>query len=294
MTPAPCAFRPLLSLAFALAWLAGSTGVFAAPSAQLKVVTSILPIYCLTLGVAGERATIENLMAPGADAHDFQFTPRERRALDRAGLVLLNGLGMEPWLQTALARMSARPTVIEVSAGLGDIQAGAAPNPHVWLDPLLACRMVTNICNALREADPAHAQAYHAQAAATVTRLERLHEELRLRLQPFRGMAIITYHDAFAYFVRRYGLLVAGVIETVPDLEPTPGHLRQLRETVRRQRVKAIFTEPHHAGKLARQLGEDLNIPVATLDTLENGPLEADAYEAGMRRNLRVLEQTLR
>jgi ABC-type Zn uptake system ZnuABC Zn-binding protein ZnuA len=103
----------------------------------------------------------------------------------------------------------------------------------------------------------------------------------------------VTYHDAFAYFARRYGLAVVGVIETVPDVEPTPGHLRELRETVRRRQVKAIFTEPHHAGRLARQLGEDLNIPVGTLDTLESGPLQADAYEAGMRRNLRVLEQFL-
>jgi zinc/manganese transport system substrate-binding protein len=265
-----------------------------APATKLKVVTSILPIYCLTLSVAGDRAVVENLMATGADAHDFQFTPRERRALDRAGVVLLNGLGMEPWLQTALARTSARPRVVEVSAGLGDKQAGKAPNPHVWLDPLLACGMVTNILKALRDVDPGNAGYYGRQATGTVVRLERLHEELRSRLQPFRGAALITYHDAFAYFARRYGLSIAGVIETVPDLEPTPGHLRQLREAVRQQRVKAIFTEPHHSGRLARQLGDDLNIPVATLDTLENGPLEPDAYEAGMRRNLRVLEQSLR
>src|SRR6266542_1826373 len=283
----------------------------AADASKLKVLTSILPVYCLTASVAGDLAEVENLLAAGADAHDYQFTPRDRRLLAAADLVVINGLKMEPWLEQALNRSGLVRRVVDCASGLdagmlravscladarpgeaparGDqavSPAGTDPNPHIWLDPLLACHMVTNIQLGLVKADPAHAATYRSNALACIARLQNLHAEI--------SRALVTYHDAFHYFARRYELRVVGVIEEVPDVDPSPKHLTALRQAIQRNQVAVIFTEAHHSERLARQMGRDLHLAVAALDPLESGPAQANAYEVGMRRNLRVLQQYLK
>src|SRR5262245_39450900 len=106
-----------LALAFVL--VAGSLCASTTQLRKLRVLTSILPIYCLTAHVAGDRAQVEILLPKGADAHDYQFAPRERGRLDAADVIFINGLEMEPWLEKVLGRAGAGPTMITCSAGLG-------------------------------------------------------------------------------------------------------------------------------------------------------------------------------
>jgi ABC-type Zn uptake system ZnuABC Zn-binding protein ZnuA len=120
-----------------------------------------------------------------------------------------------------------------------------------------------------------------------------LDQEIRAVLGAVPGRSIITQHDAFSYFARRYGLHIAGVLESVPEVEPSPRYLAALSRVARERKVRAIFTEPQFSPNLARQLGRDLGVPVASLDTLEAGPLKPGAYEAGMRQNIRVLQKYL-
>ncbi len=267
-----------------------------AVAAGLRVVTTLPPIYCLTVNVAGNLARVENLLPPGAAAHDFQFTFAERRKLERADLVIANGLGLEPWLGKVLEKSGPR-RVVRCAADLetgNDPPAGRAPNPHVWLDPILACRMVTNILVALQQADPANASGYATNAAAFAQRLQKLDEELRAGLATLPGRAIITSHDAFPYLARRYGLDVVGVIEEQPEVDPSPAHLSGLRATIQKHGVKVLFVDAHEHGRRARQLGRDFGVSVGRLDTLEGSPLTPSAYEEGMRRNLRALQQALK
>ncbi|MGI8966345.1 MAG: metal ABC transporter substrate-binding protein, partial [Limisphaerales bacterium] len=109
----------------------------------LKIVTSFLPVYCLTANVAGNLATVENLLPPGVGPHDYQFSPRDFRKLNEADLIFLNGFGMEDWLNSALP--SGQKTVVKISDGLRDEliytsseDSRSIPNPHIWLDPHLA------------------------------------------------------------------------------------------------------------------------------------------------------------
>jgi ABC-type Zn uptake system ZnuABC Zn-binding protein ZnuA len=287
---------------------------------KLKVLTSILPIYCFTANVAGDLAEVSNLLPPGVGPHDYQLSPKDRRKLSEADLIVLNGLQLEAWILPLLRSDSGlrSKTVAEASAGLEEsviygatpldlgsssarpasASANAAelqrrPNPHVWLDPRLACRAVTNILLALQKADPTRAAAYARNAARYTLQLQHLDEEIRRTVEAASGRAIITQHDAFAYFARRYDLHIAGVIELVPEVEPSPRYLAALSRVGREKKVRAIFTEPQFSPNLARQLGRDLGLPVASLDALESGPLKLTAYETGMRQNMRVLQKYL-
>jgi zinc transport system substrate-binding protein len=301
-------------LILGLAWIAGCAPPPRSETGRLQVVTTILPVHALTLAIAGEHAEVRSVLATAAAAHDFQMTPKERRLIENAGLVVINGLGMESWLTRTLKDFSRTRQVVECTAGLegelihdavdeheaadhhhaGSAHRHGAANPHLWLDPVLASRMVTNILAALQQADPPRAAAYATNAAACVTRLELLDREIRLALAPLTNRTLVTYHRAFPYFARRYDLKVVGVIQETPEVAPSPRHLADLRQIVRSNDVKAIFTEPGHSDKLARQLALDWQLRLAPLDTLETGDFTPGAYEDGMRKNLRALLDALK
>src|SRR6266851_3770470 len=152
---------------FGLAW--GCSLVAAPPAAEghkLKVLTTFLPVYCFTANVAGNLAEVENLLSANIEPHDYQFSRKDLHRLAQADLIVINGLGLERWLEKAFQNSAPtrRNSVVEIFAGLEDelilgsqahlsdrsdpsypVAASAPPNPHVWLDPHLARCAVTNI-----------------------------------------------------------------------------------------------------------------------------------------------------
>src|SRR5436190_1769072 len=92
-------FRPA---AFVLAGMVFLQALSGAEQRKVRVVTSFIPIYCFTVNVAGDYAEVQNLLPANAAAHDFQLSPSDRRKLEQADLIILNGQGMEAWLGNVL------------------------------------------------------------------------------------------------------------------------------------------------------------------------------------------------
>lgn len=311
--------RVLLGLACSFACTFASRPVTAGDAAggptnspaRLSIVATILPVYCVATQVAGDCADVRYLLGSAGDAHDFQLTPRDRSAIESARLILMNGLGVESWLQRVIESKPGIP-VVELAAGLekqlirtspstgfagrgrGAASEELAANPHVWLDPILMCHMVTNAVRALQIADPVNANRYATNGMVYVSRLRDLDQRLERGLRDLRGRPIVTYHDAFPYFARRYGLRVVGVVEEVSDIDPTPRQLSALAVRIRTEEVRALFVEPHHPETQVRRLAIDLHVRVGVLDTLETGAGRPSAYEEGMLANLQALQNSLR
>lgn len=273
-----------------------------------RIVTSFFPLYCWTANVAGKHATVENLLPPRAEPHEYAFTPGDARKLSRADLILVNGLNLEGWLPKFLrSTPEAQSLLVNVSAGLGtELIAGehhhgpeehdhsAHTNPHIWLDPHLAAHGVSNILAALQRIDPAYAADYTSNARAYINRLNKLDGDIRQTLATVTNRAIVTYHDAFTYFARRYGLEIAGVVEEVPEVNPTPKYLSRLRATMRERNISVIFTAPGGRTRIARRIAEDLRVNLVELDTLETGTPSPSAYEELMMTNALVLQKHLK
>ncbi len=308
-------FSGLLSLGLTL--MAGD-----APK-RLKVVASFLPAYCFAANVASGVADVENLLVGAVSPHEFQLSSGDIRRLEQADLLVVNGLQLEEWLVKLVDRLPAkkRPAIVACSDGLeaelifslggashhahhpgepkGSKELGKhahgerSANPHIWLDPRLARHAVSNITAALVALDKAGAARYRANSEAYGLVLSQLDVELEGALKGLRSRAFVTLHDAFPYFVRRYGLRLTGVLEEVPEVPPSPKYLSGLVKRMRSENARVIFTEPGNTRNLARQLGADMGLPVAELDTLETGPLDRAGYEKGMRRNVEILKRYL-
>jgi zinc/manganese transport system substrate-binding protein len=267
-------------------------GVFFCPyaaQAGQKVVASVLPVYIFSKNVAGEKADVTLLIPPGTDVHEFSLRPLDLKTLHEADLVLISGAGLEDFI---LDRMGREGRIVDTSEGIELIRKGGSPDPHVWLDPLNAARQVENIRDALSALDPANRPYYERNAESYIGRLKALDVEIREGLGRLEGRYLITYHEAFNYFALRYGLVPFSL--TGPDAEqPLPGRMRAVYDIVRKEAVRAIFSEEQFPQESLERLRKDLGVSICTLDTLETGTPDIDYYERAMGKNLRTILRCL-
>jgi ABC-type Zn uptake system ZnuABC Zn-binding protein ZnuA len=220
--------------------------------------------------------------------------------LTQADLLILNGLGMEQWLEKALRNVRPGLTIVEAAAGLGRVPGRRVPDgtpnrirTSGWIRCWPAAWSRTS-CERCKWPIRHRASTYASNAAVCVSELLKLDAEFRKRLAPFRNTPIVTHHDAFDHFARRYELRVVAVIEEVPDVEPTFSHLGAVAKAVRENGVKVIFTEPHHSGRLAQRLAADLKCESFNWTHWRAARCVPPAYEEAMLANLGVLEQSLK
>jgi ABC-type Zn uptake system ZnuABC Zn-binding protein ZnuA len=275
--------------------------------------TSFFPLYCWAANVAGDAAQVECLLTSRTEPHDYAFTPGDARRLHDADLIVVNGLGLETWVPKFLrSSLAVQERIVVATPGIdrstaisehyhehhhgdqNDETQTSHANPHVWLDPVLAAHGVSNILAALQRSSPGRAAAYASNAASYVVRLHKLDRDIREGLATITNRTVVTYHDAFPYFARRYGFEIAGTVEEVPEVNPTPKYLTRLSRMMRERDIRVIFIAAGGRTRLAERIAADLRVELVELDTLETGPLRPAAYEERMRNNLSVLQKQLR
>jgi ABC-type Zn uptake system ZnuABC Zn-binding protein ZnuA len=220
----------------------------------LNVVTTVSPITSLAENIAGTRAIVTGIVPEGANSHTFEPRPAVARTLANADLVFVNGLQLEePTLRLAEAN---RTPATEVVA-LGDLvvsreqwvfdfsfpASGGRPNPHLWPDPVLAGAYARIIAERMAARDAANGPYYLDNLARLEARLERLDQATRAALStvPPGNRRLLTYHDSWPYWARRYGFEVIGAVQPADFAEPSPREVTALIEQVRTAKVPAVF-----------------------------------------------------
>ena len=162
-------------------------------------------------------------------------------------------------------------------------------DPHIWLDPVLAQKQVANIRQGLIAADPEKARIYSTNADAYIAQLQELDQEFTTKLAPVKGCTIISFHDAFAYLTRRYGLEQMVILQT-PEENLKPQDIQKVLQAIKEFKVKALLSEPG-GDKRIEQIAKDTGLPIETLDSLESGETDPQYYFQVMRQNLASLEK---
>jgi len=283
------AFMAIVAAAMPSVW-AGERGP------GLKVVASFYPLYIATLNVACgvPGVDVANMTPSFAGClHDYSLTPDDRATLAGADVFVVNGAGMENFLDKAV-RQAPRMKVITSSDGVDFIRRDGEPNPHIWLSVTRHIRQVRNIADGLAKADPPHAEAYRRNADAYAVKLRKMKEEIEAGLKDVPLRDIVTFHEAFPYFAEEFGLRVAAVIERDPGDDPSAREMAETIGVVRRLGIKAIFTEPQYPAKAAETIARETGARVCLLDPAVTGPADRDAFLDIMRRNLATLRKALK
>ncbi len=294
----------VLAVALLVAACGGSSG---GSSERPTVVVTTTQLADFARNVAGDRADVVQLLAPNADAHDFEPTPDDAKRVAKADLVIKNGLGLDDWVDDLVTSTGTRATVVDASVGItpravedghhaGDGHDHAAGDPHVWMDPENAKRMVRNIADALAAADPGGTAAYRDAADRYTARLTALDTELRAMVDtvPRDRRRIVTDHGAFGHLTDHYGITVVGTI--LPSLathaEPSAKEMSALAAAIRREGVHVVFPEaaidPALATALAREAGVTVG-PALYADSLGPAGSPGDTYVRMMRHNVSAM-----
>ena len=230
--------------------------------------------------------------------HDYTLTSGDLRKLTDADLFLINGAGMESFLEMVFDAFPSLP-VADASEGIDLLpsESGETPmNAHVWLDPLQALQMCRNMAESLKAVFPDRAAVIEDNLALTAEELTSLDAELREGLSSLARRDIITFHEAFPYFARRYDLTVDAVIALEPDEALSAGTLAALMKQVVQLDYPPLFTEPQYPSLAAQVIHQETGAPIYELDpcvTPSEDSADIHYYEEIMRKNLAVLQEAL-
>lgn len=270
-----------------------------ASGGKLRVVASIAPLADFARQVGRDKVDVVLLLPPGASPHTYEPVPRTVREISKARIFIKIGAGLEFWSDRLMAAVARGITTVTCSDGIklirgkDDDHALSDVNPHIWLDPVICMKIVERISAAFAAADPANASFYRRNAAAYNLRLATLNRRIARTVKTFRTREYVTFHPAWDYFAGRYGLKIAGVIEEAPGKEPTPRHVQQILDDVRKMKTKVIFAEPQFSPKIAEAIAQEAGAKVLMLDPV-GGEKGRKTYIRLMEYNLAVMERAMR
>lgn len=299
--------------------LAATAAAFASPAGadrKVKVVATFTILGDMVKNVGGALVEVSTLVGPDGDAHVFEPSPADARALAGADLVFVNGLDFEGWIDRLVKVSGYRGPVVVASSGISPLKAGhvdgpgpgqmgsngdrqdGAKDPHAWQDLRNGAVYVANIAAALVAADPPRAETYRRQAAAYGRELAALDRDIRARLAavPEDRRKVITSHDAFQYFGRAYGIAFRAPIGLSTESEPSAREIAALVRQMKAEGIRALFVEnisdPRLMQQLAREAGAFIGGALYS-DSLSgpNGP--ASTYLDMFRHNASEIAKAL-
>ena len=219
------------------------------------------------------------------------------KKLERADIFIVNGLGMENFLDKVTAEKK-NLKIIDASQSeeIYLLKDGDEINPHVWMSVTYAMHQVKNISSKLCELDEKHADADKKNTLEYLNKISALRDEMHWYLDNLPNKDIVTFHEAFPYFAAEFKLKIAAVIEREPGTEPTPQELADTVQVVNSLPVKVLFTESQYSPKAAETISRETGAKIFTLDPITTGesvPENSSAYLDGMRQNMKTLQEAL-
>ena len=274
-------------------------------SSKLKVITSFYPFYEFARNVGGERVEVMSVIPVGVEPHDWEPNPSIIRQFKTAKVFIFIGGGFEPWADSLKGELNdvisveiieefmASEEIELIKRGKNGFQEEherGVINPHVWLDPILAKHQVFMIEEALIEAEPANAQYYEDNAKAYAAKLDTLDAKIRSELSNCEKDTIVSFHQAFVYFTKRYSLNEVTLSGLAPKAEASPVELARLIDFAKSNDIKVIYAEELVDSRLAEVLAKEVDAQVMILSPVEG--LNEEETQKGLTY-LEKMEQNL-
>ena len=264
--------------------------------AKVDVLASFSVIADLVRQVGGERVEVRSIVALSQDPHEFEPSPSDVRRVMKAQLIVLNGLGFEPWADRFVKAANYKGERLVASKGVKALSVRGALDPHAWQDVENVKLYIENIRDALSKVDPSGASDYARNASAYGRELDALHQEIKAAFAaiPKAQRKAISSHDAFDYFAVAYDLVFLAPQGVSSSAEPSARDVAGIIKQIRAEKIKAIFFENALPQQLARQIASETGVRIA-------GKLYADvlgddvrSYTQMMRHNYQTILAALK
>ncbi|MDB4886353.1 MAG: hypothetical protein JWN79_1791 [Gemmatimonadetes bacterium] len=299
---------------FALLLLAGVLAIAPhAAEAQLKVVTSTTDLYDIAKEVGGDRITAAHIGEGYQDPHFIEAKPSFVLQLRNADVWAFVGLDLEIGWMPLLLDGARNPKIRQGGAGyldastairvldrpngnvdrsMGDVHTQG--NPHYWLDPENGRRIARLFQSRFSQLDPANAATYASNERAFEARLNAAEKGWQADLAAIRGKPVVAWHTSWRYFAEYNGMNIVAFMEPKPGVPPSPSHLYEVIQTVKRTGAKAIVMEPFYDRKVADLVAKQTGIKVLILPPSVGGVRGITDYIQLMQYDMAQLAAAVR
>jgi len=266
----------LMTLALAAALAAGS-----ASAVPVTVVTSLPDFAVITKAIGGDLVEVESIVKGNRDVHSVELLPSLMLKVRRADVYVKVGLDLDLWSRQLIdGSRNARLVVVDPSANVEVLQVPTFKvdasygdlhvygNPHYWLDPANVRPIGEAILEALARVAPQHGAAFRANLDTYVKRVDEATAGWQQRLAPFAGARVVSFHNSWPYFEKRFGIRVVEFLEPKPGVPPTPTHIAALQELLKSGQVKAILMESYFDDRVPAMLSRTTGVPLVKVPIL--------------------------
>ena len=261
-----------------------------------QIAATTLPVYEFTARLCdGTGITVTRLITENVSClHDYSVQVDQMRTVEAAQVVVLNGAGLEEFLEDALKHAG---NVIDASADLelscGDVHHHEghrhAYDPHIWLSPENAKQMCKTICDRLCVMYPAHKTQFEQNLVGLIGQLDDLQAYGETSLKDLEYRDLITFHDGFTYFAESFSLHILKAVEEESGSEASAKELIELIKLVKTNALPAIFTEVNGSTAAAEIISAETDAKVYTLDMAMTG----NSYFEAMYHNIDTIKEAL-
>jgi zinc/manganese transport system substrate-binding protein len=296
--------RSLLALAAAASLTLLAHPVFAA--GKMKVVASFSILGDIVHQVGGDRIEVTTFVGPNGDAHVYQPTPADAKALVEAKILFLNGLGLEGWMARLQQSTAFKGTVVTASKGVKsqqmeeeeDGKTKVITDPHAWQNLANGKLYAQNIRDALIKADPDGTSVYEANAAKFIAAIDELEPQVKAQIEtiPVAKRKIITSHDAFGYFGKAYGFEFLAPQGVSTESEASAKDVAKIIKQIKAEKIPALFMENISDPRLLEQISRESGAKIGGSlfsDSLSPSDGPAATYLDMFRSNVKTLVAAL-
>jgi len=279
---------------------------------DIRVVTSFYPVYILTLNLTDQvpGIKVDSLTDFSSGClHDYQLTTDDMRLLSDADLFIINGGGMEEYMDDVL-KTYPDLKILDLGEGvpmLESLEHDGESNPHVWLDPELYMLQIENarqglaeyINNlsddnkaAMTEKIDSNAKIYQDKIKEISDEMNRLLDLVRNRIENENiSNKVVIFHDSFAYLAGKAGLEVAFSLEIDDDTPLSAGRIAEIIDAINSENIHYLFAERQYRDTISDRIEEETDAEVYVIDTAVMGDLDKDAYINSMKGNIKTLKE---
>jgi len=261
---------------------------------RIKIVASFSILGNMVEQVVGDHADVTTIVGPDADAHVYQPSAADARAVANADIIFVNGLGFETWSDTLIVESGTNASVHVATAGVKIVTVDGSTDPHAWNSLSNGVVYVNNIASTLSEKMPTKADMIEANRAAYVDKLLALDIATKATLAnlPANKRTVVTAHDAFGYLADAYGMIFLAPVGIDTDAEPSAQELAVLIDQLKADGAAALFVENITSPALVQQLADETGLTIGGRlfsDALSERGGPATSYLAMFEYNLETL-----
>ncbi len=289
--------------------------LFAAPSlalAKVRVVTTTEDLAALAREVGGESAEVSAIAKGYQDPHFVEAKPSYLLKLKQADLFIQVGLELEVGWAPPLLNNARNPKILPGNPGFMDASEGCdilqkpsgrvdrsegdvhpLGNPHFWLDPSNGRVIARSIARKLSLLDAAHVKEYQDNLARFESRLTEKEKEWDGLAAPLKGIRVVTYHNSWPSFAKRFGIEVANFVEPKPGIPPSPAHVQALMKQIEAEKIPLLLVEPYFDTKLPEKIARKTGAKMVVFPPSVGAAKEIHTYFDLFDHDLALLREAL-